>query len=156
MRDCTIARLHDCTVFTFRSPTAPTMSTVDIAMKSGIVQASRIAVAVDELDLVHAAQHGAVDELDLVHAAFSEEEFGDDTVDSRVGGEEGDRKLQAAFSKFDADGDGVISRDEFKVAMHNLGEDLTDEDVDAVMKKIGADGDQQISFGDFKALVESL
>ena len=106
--------------------------------------------------LVVPRRHGAVDELDLVHAAFSEEEFGDDTVDSRVGGEEGDRKLQAAFSKFDADGDGVISRDEFKVAMHNLGEDLTDEDVDAVMKKIGADGDQQISFGDFKALVESL
>ena len=70
MRDCAIARLHDCTVFTFRSPTAPTMSTVDIAMKSGIVQASRIAVAVDELDLVHASSSkGEFDDADYVQVS---------------------------------------------------------------------------------------
>ena len=65
--------------------------TTDLAMKVGIVQAARIAVAedvapagpVDELDLIHAApssdelENVAVDELDLVHASSSEGEFDD-------------------------------------------------------------------------------
>ena len=65
--------------------------TTDLAMKVGIVQAARIAVAedvapagpVDELDLIHAApssdefENVAVDELDLVHASSSKGEFDD-------------------------------------------------------------------------------
>ena len=55
--------------------------------------------------------------------------------------------------EFDHDGDRVITRDELKVAMKNLGEVLSDEDIDSIMKEADHDGNGTIDFDEFKKIV---
>ncbi|XP_063724984.1 calmodulin-like [Symsagittifera roscoffensis] len=64
-----------------------------------------------------------------------------------------DQDLEDAFKEFDHDGDRVITRDELKVAMKNLGEVLSDEDIDSIMKEADHDGNGTIDFDEFKKIV---
>jgi len=47
---------------------------------------------------------------------------------------------------FDRDGDGLISAEELKLTMNNLGEPLTDQEVKAMIEEADLDGDGLINF----------
>ena len=66
-------------------------------------------------------------------------------------GKENDAKEEymEAFRVFDRDGDGLISREELRFAMMNLGEKLTDEELDAMLREADDNGDGSIDFSEF-------
>lgn len=52
----------------------------------------------------------------------------------------------AAFKVFDLDGDGFITRDELKVAMEMIGEDITEEQLTQVIIMADTDHDGKINY----------
>ena len=58
-----------------------------------------------------------------------------------------------AFRVFDRDGDGLISEDELKLTMNNLGEPLTDREVRSMIEEADLDGDGRINFHEFQRLM---
>merc|ERR1719375_3024537 len=52
-------------------------------------------------------------------------------------------EIDEMFKKLDADGDGKITKDEFRAAMEKKG--LSPEEIDEMFKKLDADGDGIIS-----------
>ncbi|XP_040570186.1 neo-calmodulin [Lepeophtheirus salmonis] len=60
-----------------------------------------------------------------------------------------------AFRVFDRDGDGLISKEELKLTMNNLGEPLTDAEVKAMIEEADMDGDGRINFQEFSRLMQS-
>ncbi|HEY9876278.1 MAG TPA: EF-hand domain-containing protein [Candidatus Obscuribacterales bacterium] len=67
--------------------------------------------------------------------------------------QQGDRKsrLKLAFSVFDEDGSGQITRDELHGVMSQFG--LTDQELDEIIKEVDHDGDASIDFEEFCKLV---
>lgn len=57
--------------------------------------------------------------------------------------------LRRAFSLFDRDGDGYISKKEFRQGWLTLGLDLTYDEIDDLMKLVDNSGDGQISYDEF-------
>lgn len=57
--------------------------------------------------------------------------------------------LKEAFSLFDKDGDGRIEKIEFKRAMTELGEPLTDKEFEAMMRLADTNGDGVIDYQEF-------
>ncbi|MBE3000975.1 EF-hand domain-containing protein [Nocardiopsis sp. HNM0947] len=57
----------------------------------------------------------------------------------------------ATFSLVDADGDGLISADEFLSLMQNLGEETTQEQAVAAVRDMDTDGDDRVSLAEFTA-----
>ena len=51
-----------------------------------------------------------------------------------------------AFRVFDRDGDGLISEEELRLTMNNLGEPLTDQEVRSMIEEADLDGDGRINF----------
>ncbi len=47
---------------------------------------------------------------------------------------------------FDRDGDGLISEEELRLTMNNLGEPLTDSEVRSMIEEADLDGDGLINF----------
>merc|ERR1711957_683611 len=66
-----------------------------------------------------------------------------------------DKELRDAFSVFDDDSSGSISRAELKKLMKNLGQTLTDAELDAMMDEVDTDGDGEIDFSEFKSMMQS-
>ena len=60
-----------------------------------------------------------------------------------------------AFKVFDRDGDGLISADEIRETMNNLGEDLTEAEVKAMIAEADIDGDGLIDFTEFSKLMKN-
>merc|ERR1719460_597510 len=58
-----------------------------------------------------------------------------------------------AFKVFDRDGDGLISSEELRLTMNNLGEPITEEEVKAMIAEADIDGDGKINFAEFKSLI---
>ncbi len=58
-----------------------------------------------------------------------------------------------AFRVFDRDGDGLISEEELKLTMNNLGEPLTDREVRSMIEEADLDGDGRINFHEFQRLM---
>ncbi|KAJ8985277.1 hypothetical protein NQ317_007064 [Molorchus minor] len=56
------------------------------------------------------------------------------------------RDLTAAFKVFDLDGDGYITRDELKVAMEMIGEDITEDQLTQVILMADTDRDGRINY----------
>lgn len=59
-----------------------------------------------------------------------------------------------AFRVFDRDGDGLISAEELKLTMNNLGEPLTDHEVKSMIEAADLDGDGLINFQEFSRLMQ--
>ena len=58
-------------------------------------------------------------------------------------------ELKKAFTVMDANGDGVVTKDELKSLLKGLGEDVTDDVVDEMIKIADTDGDGKIQFEEF-------
>ena len=64
-------------------------------------------------------------------------------------------ELRKAFSAMDANGDGVVEKDELKNLLKGLGEDVNDAVVDEMMALADTDGDGKVNFEEFvKAATE--
>mmetsp|Transcript_4610 Transcript_4610/g.6799 ORF Transcript_4610/g.6799 Transcript_4610/m.6799 type:complete len:161 (+) Transcript_4610:86-568(+) len=65
-----------------------------------------------------------------------------------------DREAEAleAFRVFDKNGDNLISPEELRLVMKNLGEDLTNEEVIEMIREADEDGDGYINFEEFRKL----
>ena len=60
-----------------------------------------------------------------------------------------------AFKVFDRDGDGLITAEELKLTMNNLGEPLTKAEVKAMIAEADLDGDGKINFKEFQRLMQN-
>jgi len=61
--------------------------------------------------------------------------------------------IAQAFKVFDKDGDGLISAEEIRITMNDLGEELTEEEVKAMLAEADVNGDGQIDFTEFKRIM---
>lgn len=78
-------------------------------------------------------------------------EQGLELVDSQGGGEQ---MIREEFNNFDQNGDGFIDREELRVAMQGMGEELTDQQLDQMMKAADVDGDHRITMDEFKKMCD--
>merc|ERR1711892_658152 len=60
-----------------------------------------------------------------------------------------------AFKVFDRDGDGLITAEELRLTMNNLGEPLTEAEVKAMIAEADLDGDGKINYSEFKMLMST-
>ena len=58
-----------------------------------------------------------------------------------------------AFKVFDRDGDGLISEEELRLTMTNLGEAVTEAEVRHMIAEADMDGDGKINFAEFSRLM---
>ena len=65
-------------------------------------------------------------------------------------------ELQEAFRLFDKDGNGLISFEELRHVMKNLGENLTDSEIGEMMNEADSDGDRQINYDEFVKMMSPL
>lgn len=65
-------------------------------------------------------------------------------------------EVREAFKVFDKDGDGKITIEELKIALHNLGDDMTDEEVHDMVKEIDANGDGHVNYEEFAHMLSSI
>ncbi|KAJ8917694.1 hypothetical protein NQ315_005141 [Exocentrus adspersus] len=65
------------------------------------------------------------------------------------------RDLMAAFKVFDLDGDGFITREELKIAMEMIGEEITEEQLTQVIVMADTDHDGKINYEEFVKLLTS-
>ena len=66
-----------------------------------------------------------------------------------------DNELRAAFSVFDKDGDGKITKEELKQVMKTLGQDPTEEDVQDMINENDVDHDGAIDYNEFVKMMKS-
>jgi len=71
----------------------------------------------------------------------------------RGGGSQIDDDVEHAFKVFDRDGDGLISEEELRLTMNNLGEPLTEEEVKQMIAEADIDGDGKINLQEFSRLM---
>ena len=57
-----------------------------------------------------------------------------------------EEELREAFKVFDKDGNGVISADELRHVMTNLGEKLTDEEITEMIKEADTNNDGHVDY----------
>lgn len=65
-----------------------------------------------------------------------------------------DDELREAFAIFDKDGNGLISAEELKSALLNLGEKLEDHEIRAMIAAADKDGNGQIDYEEFIAMMK--
>lgn len=66
-----------------------------------------------------------------------------------------DEDLIEAFQVFDREGNGLISAQELRHVMTNLGEKLTPEEADEMIREADVDGDGQINYEEFVKIMLS-
>lgn len=63
--------------------------------------------------------------------------------------------IAKSFRMFDIDGDGLITEDELRTTMINLGEPMNDAEVKAMIAEADLDGDGKINFKEFQILMDN-
>ncbi|KAF8719932.1 hypothetical protein HU200_024698 [Digitaria exilis] len=69
--------------------------------------------------------------------------------------QQGSGEMERVFRKFDANGDGRISRSELAALFESVGHAATDEEVSRMMEEADADGDGYISLPEFAAVMQA-
>ena len=69
-------------------------------------------------------------------------------MSSKLSGEQLE-ELKKAFSVMDANGDGVVTKDELRTLLKGLGEEVTDEVVDEMIAIADENGDGKVDFEEF-------
>ena len=64
-----------------------------------------------------------------------------------------DLAIRTAFETLDLNGDGRITKEELKVGLGNLGEDLTDAEVEKMINDVDMDGDGCIDLEEFRKMM---
>jgi len=67
-----------------------------------------------------------------------------------------EEEMREAFSEFDKDGDGTVTRGELGTVMQNLGQSATEEQLEEMVKDVDTDNDGTISFDEFKAMMQKM
>jgi len=62
-------------------------------------------------------------------------------------------EISQSFRVFDRDGDGLITAEELRLTMNNLGEPLTEDEVSSMIAEADLDGDGKINFPEFQKLM---
>lgn len=76
-----------------------------------------------------------------------------DICEIRSTKEDEEQNLLAAFKVFDLDRDGYITKDELRIAMEMIGEDVTEEQLTQIMIFADTDKDGKINFEEFSQLL---
>lgn len=66
-----------------------------------------------------------------------------------------EQELREAFKVFDKNGDGMISAEELKTVMHNLGEALTDEEITQMIQEADENSDGHVDYEEFVKMMSS-
>jgi len=66
-----------------------------------------------------------------------------------------EKEIREAFTVFDLDGNGFVSRSELKYAMLNLGEQITTAECQCLIEEADIDGDGQINYEEFVKMMMS-
>lgn len=65
-----------------------------------------------------------------------------------------DEAVRQAFQVFDKNGDNFINKDEIRMAMNNLGENVTEAEVNEMLQCMDLNKDGRVSFEEFKKMFE--
>ena len=82
-------------------------------------------------------------------------EFIEMMIKTGMGSTSNDEDAAHAFKVFDRDGDGLITAEELRLTMNNLGEPLTKAEVKAMIAEADLDGDGKINFKEFQRLMQN-
>jgi len=71
----------------------------------------------------------------------------------KLSGEDMEQEIKQAFRVFDRNGDGYISKSEFKHCMMHFGEKFTDDEVEEMMAEADANNDGKIDYTEFSQMI---
>lgn len=71
----------------------------------------------------------------------------------KLQGEDMEEEIRQAFRVFDSNGDGYISKTEFKHCMMHFGEQFTDEEVEEMIAEADSNNDGQIDYEEFSKML---
>lgn len=71
----------------------------------------------------------------------------------KLSGEDMEQEIKQAFRVFDRNGDGFISKNEFKHCMMHFGEKFTDDEVEEMIAEADANNDGQIDYTEFSQMI---
>ena len=63
-----------------------------------------------------------------------------------------DTKLKSIFQQFDTDTSGNITRENVRIAMQKMGQDITEHEISEIMEKHDKSNDGQLNFDEFKVI----
>lgn len=77
-----------------------------------------------------------------------------DLCNLRNSKDDDEQDLVAAFTVFDMDNDGYITKDELRIAMEMIGEDVSEEQLTQIMEVADTDKDGKINYEGTEKFVE--
>ena len=66
------------------------------------------------------------------------------------------KAMAELFNTYDQDGQGSISKDEFRIALESLNVHVSDQELDVLIAKVDQDGSGEIEFEEFRAMIEGM
>ena len=65
-------------------------------------------------------------------------------------------KMQELFCIYDADGEGSIGKEEFRIALESMQVHVSDQELDELVAKVDTDGSGEIEFDEFRAMIDGM
>ena len=126
--------------------------TIDSEELTSVMQVLGMNPTKEELEIllnsVDADHNGVIDLEEFIDVMRSHLYHG-----TQDGAPTADDELREAFAVFDKDGNGMISAEELKSALLNLGEKLDDHEVKAMIAAADKDGNGQIDYEEFISMM---